>query len=307
MRSPWPGQSVMVVDGGSGATVLGASTNSQFTISAQSGHTYLVELSASPFTSLPFASVTGTPATAARHWSNNSIGLNGNGGGSPSGPTFYADINYGGTAVTLGTGNYDLAQLQAAGIANDSISSIRVPAGYSVTAYADSGFSGTSWTFTADNPNLANTANNDAISSLRVTTTGGGTPSTVISLRAHANNMYVCADNAGANPLIANRTAIGPWESFDVLDAGNGNIALRSHANNMIVTAENAGASALIANRTAIGGWETFQLIHNADGSVSLKALVNNMYVTAENAGAQPLIANRTAIGGWEEFDLIND
>jgi lysophospholipase L1-like esterase len=140
--------------------------------------------------------------------------------------------------------------------------------------------------------------------SLFGTSTGSGT---VISLRAHANGMYVCADNAGASALIANRTAIGGWESFDLLDAGNGNIALRAHANNDIVTADNAGAAPLIANRTAVGSWETFQLVHNADGSVSLKALVNNMYVTAENAGAAALIANRTAIGPWEEFDLITD
>ncbi|GAA5187867.1 hypothetical protein GCM10023322_37170 [Rugosimonospora acidiphila] len=131
--------------------------------------------------------------------------------------------------------------------------------------------------------------------------------SSVISLRAHANGDYVTAENAGAQPLIANRTAIGPWEQFDLLDAGNGNIALRAHANNNIVTADNAGAAPLIANRTAIGTWETFQLTHNPDGSISLKALINNDYVTAENAGAQPLIANRTAIGPWEEFDLIND
>jgi hypothetical protein len=134
---------------------------------------------------------------------------------------------------------------------------------------------------------------------------GGGGTTKVISLRAHANNMYVTAENAGAAALIANRTAIGPWEQFDQLDAGGGNIALRAHANNLIVTAENAGAAALIANRTAIGGWETFQLITNANGSVSLKALANNNYVTAENAGAQPLIANRTAIGTWEQFDLL--
>ncbi|MFG2042948.1 hypothetical protein [Dactylosporangium sp. NPDC048998] len=136
---------------------------------------------------------------------------------------------------------------------------------------------------------------------------GPTNPQSSISLRSHANSRYVCADNAGSQPLIANRTAIGPWETFDVLDAGNGAIALRSHANNLIVTAENAGAQPLIANRTTIGPWETFQLIHNTDGSVSLKAMANNQYVTAENAGAQPLIANRTAIGQWEEFDLIND
>jgi beta-glucosidase len=138
-------------------------------------------------------------------------------------------------------------------------------------------------------------------------TIGGAPVNHVVSFRAHANNMIVTADNAGASPLIANRTAIGPWEQFDEIDAGNGNIALRAHANNMIVTAENAGASALIANRTSVGQWETFGLIHNADGSVSLQAKANNDFVTAENAGAAPLIANRTAIGPWEEFDLIND
>jgi type 1 glutamine amidotransferase len=130
-------------------------------------------------------------------------------------------------------------------------------------------------------------------------------PPTVISLRAHANNKIVSADNAGANPLIANRTAIGSWEQFDELNQGNGNIALRAHANNKIVTADNAGANPLIANRTAVGGWETFLLVHNADGSISLKAGANGKFVTAENAGNSALIANRTAIGPWEEFDLI--
>jgi hypothetical protein len=136
---------------------------------------------------------------------------------------------------------------------------------------------------------------------------GGGTPppaATAISLRARANGMYVCADNAGAAPLIANRTAIGAWETFDVLDAGGGNIALRSHANSQIVCADNAGASALIANRTAVGGWETFQLIHNPDGTVSLRSLANNNYVTA---GTAPLIASRTTIGASESFDLVSD
>jgi hypothetical protein len=212
MRSPWPGQSVTVVDGNSGVTVVGAQSSATFTIPAQSGRSYLVELTASPTTALPFAAVSGSPATAARHLSPASIGL---------------DRGQGATSV--------------------------------------------------------------------------------ISLRAHANGRYVTAENAGAQPLIANRTAIGPWEQFDQLDAGNGNIALRAHANNRIVMAANAGAQPLIASSTAIGSWETFQLIHNPDGSVSLRALVNNDYVCAENAGAQSLIANRTAIGPWESFDLINN
>ncbi len=38
-----------------------------------------------------------------------------------------------------------------------------------------------------------------------------------MSLRAQANGNYVTAENAGAAALIANRTAIGPWEKFDLI------------------------------------------------------------------------------------------
>jgi beta-glucosidase len=41
-------------------------------------------------------------------------------------------------------------------------------------------------------------------------------PDGSISLTA-ADGNYVCADNAGAAPLIANRQAIGPWEEFDLV------------------------------------------------------------------------------------------
>jgi hypothetical protein len=134
----------------------------------------------------------------------------------------------------------------------------------------------------------------------------GSTP-TVISLRAMANNMIVTADNAGASPLIANRTAIGPWEEFDLLNNADGSVSFRAHANSMIVTADNAGASPLIANRTAIGTWEQFDLINNSNGTVSFRAHANSMIVTADNAGASALIANRTTIGTWEQFTLIAD
>jgi alpha-L-fucosidase 2 len=126
-----------------------------------------------------------------------------------------------------------------------------------------------------------------------------------LSLRALANGRYVTADNAGGAPLIANRTSIGPAETFDRIDVGTNLIALRARANGLIVCADNAGASPLIANRTAVGQWETFELIRNPDGTASLRAQANGSYVTAENGGAAALIANRTAIGPWEKFDLI--
>ncbi|MGJ7499388.1 lectin [Variovorax sp. ZT5P49] len=135
----------------------------------------------------------------------------------------------------------------------------------------------------------------------------GGSSSTgqVICLLAPASNRYVTAEDAGASSLIANRSVIGGWEQFDLLDAGNGTIALRARANGLIVCAESAGASPLIANRTSVGPWESFRLITNANGTVSFQAVVNNLYVTTGNAGASALTANRTAIGVSEQFVLI--
>ncbi len=130
-------------------------------------------------------------------------------------------------------------------------------------------------------------------------------PSSLVSLRARANSQYVCAENAGAEPLVANRTAVGPWEQFDLVDLGGGAVALRSRANDQYVCADDGGASPLIANRATVGVWETFQRVDNANGSISLRAQANDRYVTAADGGASPLIATSTTIGTAESFDLI--
>ena len=130
-------------------------------------------------------------------------------------------------------------------------------------------------------------------------------PGRLVSFLAGANNMYVCADNAGVSPLIANRATAGGWETFTVVDAGNGDIGLQSGANGKYVTADNAGTSPLIANRTSVGPWETFTEIDAGNGNIGLLAHADSSYVCADNAGANPLIANRNSIGGWESFGVL--
>ncbi len=296
--NPWGTQAIQVRRTSDNA-IVATSSSAEFTFATAANTVYVVERTAKPLSSYSATTLTGTANQGKKSLPNTASTL-GTNAATGNGPTFYPDANYGGTGVRLDVGNYDLSTLQAAGIANDSVSSIRVPSGYTVTAYADSGFSGASWTFTADNANLASTGGNDGISSVKITNTGGTTGGT--ALRAHANNQYV---TAGSSPLIANSTTIGTAQQYTVTDLGNGNVSLKASANGMYVCADNAGAASLIANRTAVGGWETFQLIHNSDGSVSFKAQANGDYVTAENGGAAALIANRTAIGPWEEFDLV--
>ena len=40
------------------------------------------------------------------------------------------------------------------------------------------------------------------------------TPDNHVALKSVANNKYVCAENGGSKPLIANRDKVGPWETF---------------------------------------------------------------------------------------------
>ena len=86
----------------------------------------------------------------------------------PGNATFYGDANYGGTAVTLSPGDYTLSRLQAAGIGNDSISSLKVPSGVIVELYSNDNFGGSLLTKTADDATLVDDSWNDMVSSLKV-------------------------------------------------------------------------------------------------------------------------------------------
>ncbi|CAF5027605.1 unnamed protein product, partial [Rotaria sp. Silwood1] len=90
--------------------------------------------------------------------------------------------------------------------------------------------------------------------------------SKVIALRSNANGKFVCAENAGNSPLVANRDCASGWETFDLIILNENNVALKSHANGQYVCAENGGNSPLIANRASISSWETFQMIDRGNG-----------------------------------------
>ena len=74
-------------------------------------------------------------------------------------------------------------------------------------------------------------------------------------------NAYVCADYNLSSPyLIVNRSAIGSWEKFRIIDLGSNYFALQSYNNKYVCRDENLLGSPIVANRDAIGPWETFQM-----------------------------------------------
>ena len=67
VRNPWSGQQAEVVNGSTGAAVVAATTSATLSVPVTAGSSYLIEQPSSLTTSLPFAQVTGTQATAAKH------------------------------------------------------------------------------------------------------------------------------------------------------------------------------------------------------------------------------------------------
>ncbi|WP_405854364.1 alpha-L-fucosidase [Streptomyces sp. NBC_01515] len=85
-----------------------------------------------------------------------------------AGAVAFADVDYTGDAGVFALGDYTTADLTAAGLGPRTLSSLRPAPGYQVTGYTEDDFSGTSWTFDSDVPDLRVTGSNDRIASLRV-------------------------------------------------------------------------------------------------------------------------------------------
>lgn len=80
--------------------------------------------------------------------------------------TAYADCSYTGKSVNLNVGRYTLAQLQALGLSNDVLSSMKVNAGFTIVLYENDNFCGKSVVLTANNSCLTDKSFNDLTSSI---------------------------------------------------------------------------------------------------------------------------------------------
>jgi Secretion system C-terminal sorting domain/Metallo-peptidase family M12B Reprolysin-like len=111
--------------------------------------------------------------------------------------TVYQHCAYGGYAITLPVGDYNLGQLQAKGLVNDDMSSLKIQSGYEIVVYQHDGFGGTSLTFTADDNCLIDNGFNDFVSSIRVRARRA---SSVISNPVVVDNLDIPI-NAYPNPV----------------------------------------------------------------------------------------------------------
>lgn len=139
-------------------------------------------------------------------------------------------------------------------------------------------------------------------------------------LIAKVNGKYVCADifiSGSAPPLIANRTAVGGWEQFQMVfmpavKPVNVIFALISSSTGKYVTADFYLSDAhppLVADRPALLGWERFQMLDTGRGTINVRSFTNGRFISADmfvSGTEPPLIADRVPALGWEEFELLD-
>jgi len=81
---------------------------------------------------------------------------------SNNGITVYSDPNYGGTSFVKNVGRYNMYGEPNIGLANDTLSSLRIPKGYKVTLYYHGDFGGATLVLTEDTPSLPTWMDNNA-------------------------------------------------------------------------------------------------------------------------------------------------
>jgi len=182
----------------------------------------------------------------------------------------YQDVNYSAASAVLPLGTYTSAQLTAAGVGPSAISSVRVPPGLSVTGYSGDNFTGTAWTFTADDADLRATGNNDAIASLKVTFN----PSTYFRLINVTDGLAL---DSGGN--VASGSNLKQWTPVDstnlqwqAVDLGTGYYKLVNRTNGMVADGWGSTADGAPAQQAPWNGGphQQWQITDRGDGRYSI-------------------------------------
>ncbi|WP_329343410.1 alpha-L-fucosidase [Streptomyces sp. NBC_00663] len=187
-----------------------------------------------------------------------------------SGAVGFTDVNYSGRAGVLALGDYTADDLTAAGLGTDSLSSLRLAPGHQVIGYSGDNFTGTSWTFTADNPDLRVTGNNDAVTSLKVQFN----PSTYFRITNVTDGLAL---DSGGNVASGSNLKQWTWDGssnlqWQAVEVGGGYYKLVNRTNGMVADGWGATADGTAARQAAWNGGTNQQwtITHRGDGRYSI-------------------------------------
>ncbi|MBW8797429.1 MAG: alpha-L-fucosidase [Streptomyces sp.] len=186
------------------------------------------------------------------------------------GAVVYQDVNYSANYAVLDPGTYTAEQLQLAGVDPQSISSLKLAAGNQIIAYSGDNFTGTSWTFTADNPDLRVTGQNDQITSLKVQFN----PATYFRITNVTDGLAL---DSGGNVASGSNLKQYTWDGspnlqWQLVDVGGGYYKLVNRTNGMVADGWGATSDGSPAQQAAWNGSNNQQwtVTHRGEGMCTI-------------------------------------
>jgi lysophospholipase L1-like esterase len=122
-----------------------------------------------------------------------------------------------------------------------------------------------------------------------------------IGLRAKSGH-YLCAELGGNSTLVANRTNLGPWETFELIDLGNTKVALKS-VNGFYVSADNSGVLSVTVTQQRIVPSAIFTLVPQALGFAFKTS--DDHYLSATLGGGSSVVGTAVTPTGTEVFQMV--
>ena len=212
------------------------------------------------------------------------------GNAAPSTATVYKHCNYGGYAVGLPVGNYTLAQLQARGVLDNDVSSIKVQSGFEVVLYANDNYSGNSIIIGSDDTCLVDNNFNDVTSSIRVRT---ATNASSVFIQAEdysaMNGVQTEPTTDTGGGLNVGYADTGDWMAYNNITFPTSGAYLieyrvASAVNGAQISSDlNAGSIVLgSVNIPNTGGWQNWQTVSQ---TVNVNAGAYNFGIFIQNSG----------------------
>ncbi len=201
--------------------------------------------------------------------------------------TVYKDCNYAGYAAALPEGSYTLAQLQARGIKDNDLSSLRVNAGYQLQLFDGDNFTGTSVVRTADTGCLVDQGFNDRATSLIVSKVSTAW-SRQIEAEAYSSMAGVQTEACAEGGQNVGYIETGDWMAYNSITfptSGSYRVDYRvaSTAGGTVSLDLNAGS--IVLGQVGVpntGGWQNWTTVSQ---TVNINAGTYNVGVYAAQGG----------------------
>ncbi len=222
--------------------------------------------------------------------------------------TVYKDCAFGGYAVGLEEGDFTAAQLQARGISNDDISSLKVNYGYKIIVYADDNYTGTSTTLNVNDDCLVDNGFNDNITSVKIRPDGITTVAGTFYIQNRNSSLYM--DVWGLSTVDGGKINQGGYngnanQQFEFVHLGDGvyRIIAKNSGKSFDIDGVSKADGALLHQWTYVGGNNQKFILKDA-GSGFYKLVAKHSSKIIEVGGAS--MANGAGINQWPNHNGTN-